>query len=130
MVANKVHFTNSTADLEKFIEPSQILTELGGPNGWTYDYVEPDPRENKMMEDTETRDELVAQRHGLRDRYEDVVREEWMRLKEEETAQWEEVRKRRNGLAAELSRNYWKLDPYVRARSVYDRYGDIKNPET
>ena len=33
---------------------------------------------------------------------------------------------RREGLAASLRNGYWKLDPHIRARSIYDRSGMIK----
>jgi hypothetical protein len=32
----------------------------------------------------------------------------------------------RSQLAADLTRNYWKLDPYIRARTLYDRIGVLQ----
>ena len=36
------------------------------------------------------------------------------------------INKERDLLAEGLRENYWKLDPYIRARSLYDRIGTIK----
>lgn len=35
----------------------------------------------------------------------------------------EQRRKERDTVAENLRQNYWKLDPYVRARTLYDRIG-------
>jgi hypothetical protein len=47
---------------------------------------------------------------------------------EEVTKRWivgEDVIEKRNSVASELNANYWKLDPYIRARTLYDRTGEI-----
>ena len=36
------------------------------------------------------------------------------------------VRQKRNSLAEQLRKGYWQLDPYLRARTWYDRTGMIK----
>lgn len=131
VVAGKVHFTNDMKELQEFIEPSTIIKELGGPAQWEYKYAEPQPGENKCMQDTEARAKLEAERQELAKTYEDAVRE-WIG-----DAVWteggggkasEELTKRRDEIALQLRDNYWKLDPYVRARSVYDRTGLLKAP--
>lgn len=131
VVAGKVHFTNDLKELQEYIEPSTIIKELSGPAQWEYKYVEPQPDENKCMQDSEARAKLESERQELAKKYEDVVRE-WIG-----DAVWteggggkasEELRKRRDEIALELRDNYWKLDPYVRARSVYDRTGVLKPP--
>jgi CRAL/TRIO domain len=53
VVASKIHFTRSVADLEQFIPKSQIVKELEGDDQWEYKYVEPVPGENDIMKDTE-----------------------------------------------------------------------------
>ena len=68
------------------------------------------------MKDTETRDEILKEREDLVRRFEEV------------TKGWivgDNVVDERNKIAHELNENYWKLDPYVRARTLYDRMGVI-----
>src|SRR4051794_20270651 len=64
-IAAKVQFTNSVADLEKFISRDQIVEEMGGDEKWSYEYVEPDAHENDRMNDTTTRDALKAEREAI-----------------------------------------------------------------
>lgn len=54
--------------------------------------------------------------------FEDVTRE-WISRGVEDGA--EKGKNRREELAKKLREGYWELDPYVRARSVYDRIGLI-----
>jgi hypothetical protein len=37
----------------------------------------------------------------------------------------EDTTSERDAIADELNGNYWKLDPYIRARTIYDRVGAI-----
>jgi CRAL/TRIO domain len=126
VVANKVHFTNSVTELSEFIEPSSILAELGGDNSWKYSYVEPAENENDRMKDAETKGKLISQRKDLAREYEEEVFE-WLATDKGEKEDWSTSRAKRDGLAAQLRRNYWELDPYVRARSVYDRNGELES---
>lgn len=124
VVAAKVHFTNNKKDLEEFIEPEHILKELGGDEDWEYKYVEPVAGENDAMKDTETKERLVG------------VREKLMKEYEEATRRWigegdnKEITGKRDQLATQLRENYWQLDPYLRARSLYDREGILQGAAT
>lgn len=122
VVAGKVHFTKDGHELAEYIEPSMVPKECGGEEDWEYSYVEPGKDENMRM--------LDGQVNGERER----IEKERTSLFEEfdkETARWtrreggEECVKRREDLIQELGVNYWKLDPFVRARSLYDRIGLI-----
>jgi CRAL/TRIO domain len=136
VVASKVHFTNDLADLSAFIDEKNVIKELGGPNEWQYKYEEPKEGENAAMKDTTTRDRLKARRWELSREYENVVLEwigdgvvEGPNKEPVEGAggkATEEYRRRRDELARQLRENYWELDPYVRARSVYDRLGLLR----
>lgn len=117
VVAAKVHFTNGVEDLSSFIPKSQIIKELGGDENWEYKYVEPVADENKTMEETSKRDELEAARK------QDVLDYE------RKTFEWihgQDKKSERNEIASRLRKNYWQLDPYIRARTLYDRTGMIK----
>ncbi|KAE8450040.1 hypothetical protein EG329_007179 [Mollisiaceae sp. DMI_Dod_QoI] len=122
VVASKVHFTNNNEEMEEFVPKSQIIKELGGGEDWTYKYIEPVPGENDIMKDTATRDKLLANREGLVEEYEKSTLD-WIHGLGDVSA----VKLRRTELANNLKVDYWLLDPYVRAKSLYDRAGMI-NP--
>ncbi|KAJ9658914.1 phosphatidylinositol transfer protein csr1 [Coniosporium apollinis] len=121
VVAGKVHFTKNVEELETYVPRTQIPRELGGDEDWEYRYVEPQPGENDAMKDVQSRQRLVEEREGLVRRYEELLLD-WIGGGGEAAGRSEE----RNRIAEELRRNYWNLDPYVRARSLYDRTGVIQ----
>ncbi|KAI1635783.1 CRAL-TRIO domain-containing protein [Biscogniauxia mediterranea] len=123
VVASKVNFTNNLQDLEQFIEAEGIPDDMEGKSGWTYTYVEPVPGENEKMKDTAARDALLQERDQLYDEYENRTLE-W--ISEADAAKRAEINVRRNETAKKLRESYWRLDPYIRARSLYDRTGVIK----
>ncbi|TWU70776.1 hypothetical protein ED733_001133 [Metarhizium rileyi] len=118
---SKVKFTYGKKGLSRWIAPNQMIKELGGDDDWEYTYVEPDPDENYKMNDTETRDRLLAERRELSLQFEDLTKEWVMNAQLSEKAR--QICDRRNQCVEELAANYWRLDPYVRARSLYDRLG-------
>ncbi len=65
-----------------------------------------------------TRDKLLAARELLYKEYEDATLQ-WMQNHEGEQGQ--AIKVRRNEIAGRLREDYWKVDPYIRARSLYDR---------
>lgn len=115
MVASKIHFTNNLKDLEGYVSPSRVLKELDGEEDYTYQYVEPTPGENAQMNDAEARDGKLAAREQLYRDYEEATLT-WIQNPEDGA-----VKVQRDSLAAKLRADYWVLDPYVRARSLYDR---------
>ncbi|OCK84376.1 CRAL/TRIO domain-containing protein [Lepidopterella palustris CBS 459.81] len=127
VVAGKVHFTRTPEELESFISRTQIPKELGGDEDWSYTYVEPAPSENSLLSDITTRDRLLATRSELVRKYEGILLD-WIYAGDREEAEEkaktpEAVRGQRDAIAEELRKNYWELDPYLRARSFYDRTG-------
>ncbi|KAH8881433.1 CRAL/TRIO domain-containing protein [Thozetella sp. PMI_491] len=120
VVASKVHFTNNIKELEEYIPVKQVPKDLEGEEDWEYKYVEPVPGENDKMKDTQTRDRLLAGRDLLVKEYEQVTIE-WIRNPEGEKT--DAIKAKRNALVARLREDYFALDPYVRARSLYDRIG-------
>ena len=123
MVAGKVHFTKHIEDLQVFIPRSQIIKELGGDEDWEYHYIEPQPGENDAMKDDASRTKLEQDR-----------RIEVLEF-EKKTFDWihdatgtstNSIKTERDVLADKLSRNYWSLDPHIRARTLYDRQGIIQ----
>lgn len=72
------------------------------------------------MNDTATRDKLLEERAGVVKEFE-AATQEWI-----QNPGAPPVVQRRSALAEELRKGYWRLDPYVRARTVYDRNGLIR----
>ncbi|KAH6615719.1 putative phosphatidylinositol transporter protein [Chaetomium sp. MPI-SDFR-AT-0129] len=130
VVANKVHFTNNAKEMEEFIAIKHIPKDLDGEEDWTYEYVEPVEGENAKLADVETRDRLLAARGELYKAYEEATAE-WIRLagagtvagSDAKGAAAEEIKTKRTELAEKLRVDYWNVDPYLRARSYYDRTG-------
>ncbi|KAK7744341.1 phosphatidylinositol transfer protein csr1 [Diatrype stigma] len=123
VVASKVNFTNNAKDLEQFIAPERIMRELDGGEDWAYQYVEPVDGENAAMADTAARDALLREREALYEEYEQRT-VDW--IGSEEADKRAAAQAARNEVARKLDTQYWRLDPYVRARSLYDRVGIIK----
>ena len=106
--------------MEAFVPKSRIITELGGAEEWAYTYIEPVPGENDRMKDTATRDKLLQNRALIVDDFEKGTLE-WIRGEGDAEA----IKSKRNEIANKLRDDYWLLDPYIRARSYYDRIGVI-----
>ncbi|KAG2418065.1 hypothetical protein HFD88_001165 [Aspergillus terreus] len=126
VVAAKIHFTKNYEELQEFIPKEQIMKELEGEENWEYKYVEIQPDENKAMEDTSKRDELVAQRQKLAQEMQDATIE-WLKAsskKDEEGVK--SASEKRKDLTEKLRVQYWETDPYVRSRSLYDRLNVIQ----
>lgn len=121
VVAGKVHFTKSVGELERFIPRSQIVRELGGDEDWEFRYVEPVEGENELMKDLPRRRELEEQRNDLVVQYQDKTFA-WIGGA---TNAGPDLARERDRLAERLYENYWALDPFIRARSLYDRQGVI-----
>ncbi|KAI2682098.1 hypothetical protein LCP963914a_6513 [Penicillium roqueforti] len=126
VVAAKIHFTKNRQDLEQYIHPSQILKELEGDEDWEYKYVEVPENGNPKMADKETRDTLVAERQKLAKEIQDVT-VEWISTSfKKKTDAASAAKEKRNSLIEQLRAQYWVLDPYVRARSLYDRLNIVQ----
>lgn len=128
VVAGKVHFAKNVDELSHYVPKSQIPTELGGEEKWTYQYPEPVPGENDKMKEEKPKQELEAERAEIVNKYEATVLD-WVHAGDAATSgkSLEERRRARDEMAEQLRQNYWKLDPYVRARTLYDRMGVIQS---
>lgn len=117
-----MHFTTGK-DISKYIAPEHLVPDLGGTDPWEYEYVPPVEGENAKMADTATRDKLLARRKELAALFEDKTRE-WSDVADAgDKAKTAAVKQQRDDIAKQLAENFWELDPYLRARSLYDRLG-------
>ena len=121
MVASKIHFTKNVEELTEFVERSHIIKELGGDDPWTYQYVEPIIGENQLLSDSVTRQRLLDERAALVKDYE-ITTQQWIHDPNSTDA----LQQRRSELAKRLRTGYWELDPYLRAKTLYDRTGVIR----
>ncbi|KAJ5477104.1 hypothetical protein N7539_007248 [Penicillium diatomitis] len=124
VVASKVHFISGPKELEKLVPRSQILKEFGGDEDWEFKYIEPLPNENERLKDTVTRDLLLSERRQLGDEL-FCLTNQWISQSDVKT-----TLERRDEVISGLRVNYWKLDPYVRARNYLDRTSVIKEDGT
>lgn len=120
VVAGKIHFTKNVEELADFIERSHIIKELGGDDPWTYQYVEPVAGENELLSDRVTRQRLLDERALAVKDYETAT-QQWIHASNST-----EALQQRSELTKRLRTGYWELDPYLRARTLYDRTGVIR----
>ena len=121
VVASKVHFTKNVEELAEFVERSHIIKELGGDDPWTYQYLEPVTGENKLLSDNVTRQRLLDERAAVVKDYESTT-QQWIHDDSIDILQ-----QKRSELTKRLRTGYWELDPYLRARTLYDRTGVIRD---
>ena len=126
VVAAKIQFTKNVENLEEFIPRHHIPKDLGGDEDFTYEYIEPQPNENAQMENTAKRDELVAERDGIVSEFHNATLAWISAASKNNVENCTKLKKQRNELVTQLSDSYWKLDPFLRARCLYDRQGVIK----
>ncbi|MCJ1256366.1 hypothetical protein MMC24_004187 [Lignoscripta atroalba] len=120
VVAAKVHFTKNLEELEHFVPRDRIIKELGGDDPWTYRYEEPRSGENDKLLDDATRQSLLDERASTIKEFESTT-QDWIQGASADKA----LQQKRDALAERLRAGYWRLDPYVRARTLYDRTGMI-----
>lgn len=120
VVASKVHFTKNIEELEEFVERNHIPKELGGDEAWEYKYTEPTPNENETMKDEATKERLSRERAAIIQDYETTT-QQWIH-----DPQGTALPQKRAELTDRLRTGYWQLDPYLRAKTLYDRAGMIR----
>lgn len=130
-----IHFTRTVADLEEFIPRDVLPTELGGTDDFNFDYVEPDlddPLNGGGGEAVQAamraeRDRLLAERRVICDEYMEMTKR-WIEVARSgrDPSEMQAMRKK---VSDEIVASYWKLDPFLRARSIFDKYGMLPEPD-
>lgn len=118
VVAAKVHFANNIKEMSEYIDPAQVTKECDGTDDYVYQYIEPKEGENAAQSDTASRDKYLQERK-------DIVKQF-----NQNSIQWiegQDVYAERTKITLDLHLNYFRLDPYIRARSLYDRLGLIRS---
>lgn len=122
VIASKINFTSSNKDLARFVAQENLQKCYGGQDSWEYKYIEPVQGEDARM-GSEKKQQVEADRTVLLRQFEQLSLE-WAQLKPDSSDAMRKVAERRE-LADQLRENYWHLDPFVRARTCYDRAGVI-----
>ncbi|CAH0017827.1 unnamed protein product [Clonostachys rhizophaga] len=123
VVASKIHFTRTKADLERFITAENLSSDLGGEDEWEYKYIDPIPGENDRIGQVEERVRIQGERDRLASDFERLTFE-WITCDPlSDSAKEKEAL--RDRVAGKLRENYWRLDPYLRARNYYHRVGVV-----
>jgi hypothetical protein len=129
-LVSKVHFTKTLDDLERFIPRSNIPPDLGGTDDtYQYYYIEPDMNdraENLSLDvHSPTREFLAAQRQRIAEDLLEATRLWLQTIAMRDGIGLAVQEDRRAQLIEELRLNFWKLDPFIRARCQLDREGVI-----
>jgi len=124
VIVSKIHFTSTNADLARFITPENLQKCYGGSDPWEYRYTGPVEGENVRMQ-SEKKDEVHAERNELIQQFE-LLTAKWASFDPQSPEGRQKAAERRE-LAQRLGESFWKLDPYVRARTYYHRTGVIDN---
>jgi hypothetical protein len=112
--------------LEAFLDRSRILKELGGDAEGGFEYIEVQPGENDLMKDTAKRDEILAKNKAIAEEIQGATKS-WIEAANKNDQEIVKSSKaKREELAAKYAQGYWEVDPYIRARSFYDRSGVIQ----
>ncbi|KUL83260.1 hypothetical protein ZTR_10457 [Talaromyces verruculosus] len=129
-LVSKVHFTKTLDDLERFIPRSNIPPDLGGTDDtYEYHYIEPDMNdraENLSLDvHSPTREFLASQRQRIGEDLLEATRLWLQTIAMRDGIGLAVQQDRRAELIEELRLNFWKLDPFIRARCQLDREGII-----
>ncbi|KAG0327795.1 hypothetical protein BG000_000798 [Podila horticola] len=94
-----------------------------GKDKFKYKYIRAQPGENKRLDDTETKEKLVAEWKATFWKFETLTRE-WIAVgtPEANSARTEaEIEAEREQVAKDLRVAFFKMDPYIRARNMFHR---------
>jgi len=94
---------------------------------WAYTYAEPSLDENDKIRDTVTRDALFTKHERLGEELLGATYSWIAAVTTQDKAGFTACKAKRANLIEQLRIHYWKLDPYLRARTLWDRAGTIRN---
>jgi uncharacterized protein YeeX (DUF496 family) len=115
VVASKIKFTYKNQELLDFI-PAEHLPDLykdAGLDKFTFTYLPPVAGENDLMKDEAGKAKVVEEWDKLSSEFEDATRA-WIK-------KGGEVSEDREKIAGELRTQYYKMQPYTRAKNQFQR---------
>ncbi|KAJ2851666.1 phosphatidylinositol transfer protein csr1 [Coemansia erecta] len=127
VVASKVQFAQKPEGLLKFIDEKQLLQSRGGKNAYKFSYVKPDPEENKLMFDAESRASASKKLENLQEQFIQATID-WTDAKEAgDDDKFAQASSRRMELSDQVKAAAQEKDKYTRARNFYTRAGILVN---
>ncbi|KAF9337798.1 hypothetical protein BG006_002518 [Podila minutissima] len=121
VVASKFVFTCNNEELHKVFPRERLpIIHYGGLDDWKYKYVPAVEGENAHQKDLVKKQELLAERHALEDKF-DAVTRAWVKAVSGKSDP------ERDEIAEELREQCSRLNPYVRAMNMYQRWGVAVN---
>ncbi|KAF9102971.1 hypothetical protein BGX27_010796 [Mortierella sp. AM989] len=122
VVAAKVRFTYKPQELAEDIDADHLLDTFKGAglDKFKYEYLGPVPGENDSMKDEATKATLLGEWSALIAKY-NANTKAWVKS-EDSTIQAE-----RDAIAKELHTHYYKMQPYIRAKTQFHRKDSAGN---
>lgn len=120
VVRDKIAFTNKAQDLENTIPADKLRVAMGGSMEWDWDYTEPDPHENDLIERTDIADRIREERDALWGLFEEATLQWCQAASDREVP---DLAFRRLVLQKQIRLKHLQLNPYIRATNVYQRQG-------
>ncbi|CAD6940666.1 unnamed protein product, partial [Tilletia caries] len=125
VVRDKIKFSSKASELVDYVPVSKLRKAMGGTMQWEWDYIEPTAAENALLKDTQTRDAVRKEHNELNSRFEEVTRA-WVNTKDDSDQAAKDLNYRRHVLGKQLRLKQFQLNPYIRARNIYQRNGTLK----
>ncbi|KAF9426684.1 hypothetical protein BGZ76_002648 [Entomortierella beljakovae] len=129
VVASKVRFTRNDKELVEYIDASHIISKYeGGLDKFKFQFIPADPNENSRMGNLKAKERAQEEWKAVLWKYEALTRE-WVNCKITEGSRSESViEAERSKVCKDLRKAYYKLDPYIRARTQYHRSSQTTQP--
>ncbi|PWN52006.1 hypothetical protein IE53DRAFT_385620 [Violaceomyces palustris] len=125
VVREKIKFSSKASELSDYAGTERLRKGMGGTLDWEWDYIEPQPGENALLKDTETRKIIEAELKELTDEFERLTRR-WVREGDSDS-DTPDLTYRREVVCNQIRLKTYQLAPYVRAKNVYQRAGILKD---
>ncbi|KAJ1959848.1 phosphatidylinositol transfer protein csr1 [Dipsacomyces acuminosporus] len=124
VVKSKIVMAKTVKDIEPYIDMDQLICEVGGKKEFDYKYILPSSAENARMADADGRRAAEEEFVKAIDRYGQLTLE-WIR-----DGRAADVEASRQSARDELRAAAVGLDPFVRASTLYSRFGFIKQDKS
>lgn len=122
VVASKISFTKTEKDLLKFINSDSLAKELGGTRSWEYEWEPPYQGENDRLEEHDVRDKLIDEQVKM---FEEADKINLSLITSKDSSERDKYREERNKVIKRIRDQYYRIDPYIRSRTIIDRDGSL-----
>ncbi|OMH78538.1 CRAL-TRIO domain-containing protein [Zancudomyces culisetae] len=127
VVASKIQFCKTGAELSSFITSSNIKTNRDNTIDYKYDYIPPKMNENELMKDLEGKKTALENHRKTCEEFKTLT-EQWIDVHKHRSGSSQsassdvnKISNARNACEEQLLESSLKLDKYTRAKNIYDR---------